>query len=303
MACLAMLLTLMANVRSAVTWGLGRSTLGHLPDQLVRPLTLLVCLLGLSWLGAVDAFDAMAATAAAAAVTLAVALFLLDRRSLAASGVAVPAQAPAMGAGAVVRLLLPLSSIAGMQMLNAQLDVIVLGAFRADSEVGVYKLASTLSTQVSIGLLVAGAVYSPAFAALYREGRLAELRLAFSGAARMAMGVGLAAFVAVAAIALWGLELGLPPEFGAAKWPTLVLAAVHLGTLWAGGANTLLVMAGEERYVLRAVVIATAVKMVISFPAVIIFGVWGAVAATLVSLALWRFLIWKRYRRIIKAGV
>lgn len=298
-ACLAMLLTLMANVRSAVTWGLGSSTLGHLPDQVVRPSALLLCLVVISFLGDVSALEAMVATVAAGVVTLGVAYALLDGKRLWADYS--PFSRPE--AWGVVKLLLPLSSIAGMQMFNSQLDVIVLGAFRAESEVGVYKLASTIAAQVSIGLLVAGAVYSPTFASLYKAGRLAELRSAFRIAARMATGVGILAFLAVVAVAVWGLEIGLPSEFSAAKWPTLVLAAVHLGTLWAGGANTVLVMAGEERYVMRTVGIATLVKMAISVPAVIILGVWGAVAATVVSLALWRFLIWKRYHQLINAGV
>lgn len=299
MACFAMLLTLMANVRSAVTWGLGSSTLGHLPDQVIRPLALLLALVGLSFLGPVTAFEAMIATVMSGVVTLVAAYSLLDGKRLWTGYT----RFSRPEAWSVVKILLPLSSIAGMQMLNSQLDVIVLGAFRAESEVGIYKLAATISAQVSIGLLVAGAVYSPTFASLYKAGKLEELRGAFRSAARMATLVGLLAFVVVLVIAIWGIEIGLPEEFADAKWPTLVLAAVHLGTLWAGGANTVLVMAGEERYVMRTVGIATLVKMAISFPAVIIFGVWGAVAATIVSLALWRFLIWKRYHQIIISGV
>jgi O-antigen/teichoic acid export membrane protein len=291
LAALALPLATVATlVRGAVLRGLGRPSAGQWPDLLARPLVFLG-MLALAWAATRgDASRAMAMHVAAALVALALADGLLQRaRSLSGTG--------AMDAGRWLRSLLPLSTVAGMQLLNSQIDLLALGVLAGAREAGVYKVASVLALQVSFALTVVNAVAAPRFAALYRAGRIAELvRLnRFAAALAFAGGAVVACVLVGAGARLVALAVG---EGYAGAWlPMVVLCVAHLATLWAGTTNVLLNMIGHERDVLACAAASALANLALNAVLVPRFGLLGAACASAVALILWRVLLAARLRK------
>lgn len=283
-------------VLGAMLRGQGRDVPGHVPDLVVRPFgfLLLLCVL---WLlapgGSSGATVAMSANLVA---------------SLAAVFAAWAWLMPAHSRGEIpwrawTASLLPLSTVAGMQLVNGQVGVVILGLLRDETEVGYYKIATTLALQTSFLLTVVNAVAAPRFAAAYRAGDLASVRALNRRAGLAAVAFGAVVFVAYAVAGRWAIERALGPEFLAAMFPMLLLSGAHVATLFAGSTNVLLNMIGKERIVLRAAMLALGSNIVLNLALVPAWGMTGAAMGTAVSLAVWRLYLSRQLAHVLgRAG-
>jgi len=289
------LLMIAALVRGAVCRAHGAAAEGHVADLLVRPLAFLVALVMLASLPADrhSAWLAMSLHFGAALLAFGYAAHAMRRRVEGSGGGAVSP----IGGGAWLGPMLSLSMVAGLQLVNAQVDVVVLGLLATPAEVGVYRVAAVLALQVSFVLTMVNSVVAPRFAELHRAGDLAGLQRANRQGARLAVAAG--ALIALG-YALFGrqlIELTVGPGYLQAFLPLLVLTAAHLVTLYAGTTNVLLSMIGRERDVLRAGVAALVVNLGLSVALVPRLGMLGAALATAASLLAWRgTLSWMRDR-------
>lgn len=270
-------------VRGSVLRAQGHAVAGQWPDLVLRPLVFLGLATAFWFSAAAGPAVAMGLHVAAAALTLLVAAWMLR-------GVA-PQSPSRFELRAWARALLPLSTIAGMQLFNNQVDLIALGLLATGREVGIYKLASTLALQVSFVLTIVNAVAAPRFAELFRERRIGELRRLNRTSAAFSFAGGL---VVAAALALWGrpiIHWTAGAEFGGAYGPLLILVVAHLATLWAGSTNVLLNMIGREKDVLACVAAASLVNLVLNIALIPRFGMLGAAAASATGLVVWRALL------------
>jgi len=286
------------RVRGSVIRAWGKAVAGQVPDMLVRPVLLLLMLLPLVLLPQPTAGMAMSLHLLAAGVALAVAVWLSARYAPAHGDVV---QAPGMPVGTWLRTLLPLSTVAGMQLINSQVDLVLLGFLGSAEDVGVYRVATTLALQVSFVLTVVNAVAAPKFARLYREGRLDELRRVNRVGAAAAFAVGAVVFGIYALFGKPLSSLAVGPAYVGAFVPLMVLSGAHLVTLWAGTTNVLLNMIGRERDVMTAALVATAVNIALNFILIPRLGILGAACSSAGSLVAWRGMLSIYLRRRLAA--
>lgn len=278
-----------ALFRGSVVRAYGGAVAGQLPDLLIRPLVFLV-FLGALWLAPIEwrtAASAMSLNLLAALIALALAIVLMRR----CAGFEVLGHSPALPERRWFGALLPLSVVGGLQLVNSQVDLVALGLLAPPQEVGVYKIASTLALQVSFALTVVNAVVAPRFAALYQQGKIAELRRVNR------MGAG-ASFTAGAVVVLiyvvFGrqlISLTVGDAYLPAFMPLLILSAAHLATLWAGTTNILLNMIGRERDVLASALASMAANVVLNWLLIPRMGMTGAAIGMAASLVVWRMLL------------
>lgn len=299
LSAIALPLVMVATlVRGSVIRAWGHAVAGQVPDMVVRPVLLLLFLPLLLLLPGPTAGMAMSLHLLAASLALALAMGLAARYAPARVG---SDPQTGMPVGAWLRTLLPLSTVAGMQLINSQVDLVLLGFLASAEDVGVYRVATTLALQVSFVLTVVNAVAAPKFARLFREGRLDELRRVNRIGAAAAFAVGALVFGGYALFGKPLISLAVGPAYLDAFLPLMVLSGAHLLTLWAGTTNVLLNMIGRERDVMTAALVATGVNIALNLFLIPSLGMLGAACSSAGSLVVWRGMLSLYLRRRLVA--
>jgi O-antigen/teichoic acid export membrane protein len=160
------------------------------------------------------------------------------------------------------------------------LDVWFLGAFVGAADVGVYGAMVQAAGLLALGISVVNLVIPPMLASMHAAGRLAELEALMRRVSTLlAWGGG----VLVLGFALFGEELiellfGAPFRrgYGALLW----LALGQALNVAAGSPGWLLQMTGHQTTLMRITLASIAVKLALTWGAVLAFGMEGVAAAT-----------------------
>jgi len=236
------------RLAAAVLRGMKHVAWAAMPDQVIRPLTMLAALALISLVGALSPERAMALHTLAAAAGLAWALWMLGRYRPVPPGQAGTAR---YSGRAWFTSLLPLGMQVGAGFLNARIDVLMLG-FLADSRaVGVYGLGIMIGGLAGMPGNIIKQMAAPRIAQFHAQGRTADIqRLTWLSAAVSVAGA-TTVFLSI-------LVLGKPivvtivgPEFGPSVTIAAIMASGSIVTgLWCTAAP-LLNMTGQERHTTR----------------------------------------------------
>lgn len=188
---------------------------------------------------------------------------------------------------------LPFTLLAGAGILNSQVDILMLGLFRPNQDVGIYRVAVQGAGLVAFGLQVANAVIAPQFARMYALGDTARLQQLVTASARVtlliALPIALAFMIAGGDIAAWVFG----QEFLRAHIPLALLAVGQLVNAAMGSVGFLLNMTGHEKITTRIMFMTAILNVILNLVLIPPFGMAGAAAATAFSLALWNVLLYR----------
>lgn len=283
--------------KSAALRGLGKVVIGQLPDNIVRPGSLLILLVAAMWLVpgiATNPQGAMLLHVLAGLLALGLATILL-RRSCPKEIAEV--KKPTKQADYWRRAAFPLALVTGLQLINTQADLVILGLLREDAEVGNYRVVVQMSNLVIFGLVAINQVLHPHFAALYSSGDLARLQRLVTIGARAILALALvpvALFVSMGESIL-GWVFGAEYMFGAV--PLAILALGQLANAGFGPVGALLNMTGHEHDTMKGMIVAIIANLVLNIMLIPTLGMVGAAIATATSFVLWNAILWFFVRR------
>jgi O-antigen/teichoic acid export membrane protein len=287
----------LGNVRGASLRGLRRTSLGQVPEYVLRP-SLFLCLLfayGVMFGPArLTASNAMMLHVCSAAGTFIIATVLVVR--------ARPAFFPEAQVDVAERRVwrasaFPFAMITAFQLLNRQTDILALGLFGSADDVGIYRVAVQASALVSFSLEAVNLVIAPRLAALHEQGRVEDLHRLAVSSARVVFAV---AIPVVTALILFGrplLEFVFGLKYGAAHSALIILALGQLISAVSGSVGYLLNMTGHERDTFRGVAFSAIVTIVLSVILIPPFGIVGAAVAKGVTVAVWNLLLLRQVKR------
>ena len=190
-----------------------------------------------------------------------------------------------------IKIMIPLSVVGSFQIINSQIDLIVIGALLQSSDVGVYKISSVLAMQVSFGLTAINSIVAPSFSRLYADGKIGEIFLLNKHMVKFSFVFGMAVFLLYCLFGEYFIKNIIGSEYALSYYPLIILSAAHVLTLWAGSTSTLLIMTGNERYVIYAAVSACIINLVLNLLLIPFYGIVGAAVATSISLISWRLIL------------
>lgn len=294
-------LVALANVRGAALRGLRRVVLGQLPEHVLRPGFLLVLVLAAVWWSngrALTPATVMGLHGLAAFTAFAFGAALLRYARPLGPGSAPP---PVYEARYWRRAATPLALLAGLQLINAHADIIMLGIIRSDEEVGVYRVVVQVATLVVFGLQAINQVLQPYFARLHAQGELERLQRLVTYSARLILILALPPLVAMVAFGGPLLEFLFGAEYRLGALALTILAFGQLVNAAMGSVGVLLNMTGHERDTVRGIGVAAGINVLLNLILIPRMGMAGAAIATALTLLAWNLILRRSVR--VRLGI
>jgi O-antigen/teichoic acid export membrane protein len=285
-----LLLPLMAfdAVRAGTLRGLRLVLRAQLPEQIVRPLVLII-LVGTLLLFGTELTPIIAIQFNLAGAFTA---FILGSLLLIKS---FPQNAVSAKAEYTIRpwaaSLLPLSLFAGLKLLDSQISILFLGFLGTKEEVGLFRVAATGAALVSFGLQAVNMALAPQVARLYGAGETEKLQKLVTLSTRVAVAVSVpVAFVLMA----WGEEiiaLIFGDEYIPAAKALIILCLGQLVNASAGSVALILNMTGNDKSTVLGAATALVVNFMLAIILIPLLGLSGAAIGFAVSLTIWNVIL------------
>ncbi len=300
--CMALALILIPLVsfsalRTAMLRGLRKVLLGEVPEEVVRPLVflaliLLIMLVGRTLISPVSVM-VMQIAATFAAFAGGLWLFLKNR----------PAELPGKEARFQTALWLkssiPFGLTAGLALINGRTDILMLGFFREDSDVGIYRVATQSAALVVFGLRVINSIQGPHIAHIYAQGDMKLLQKLVTRSSRAIMAATLPVVLVIFLFGEFLIRIIFGAEYLGAYVPLVILCVGQLVNAATGSVASLLNMTGNERDTTRSAFIGAITNVVLNVTLTPIWGMTGAAVATASTLIVWKVHMWYKVRQRI----
>jgi O-antigen/teichoic acid export membrane protein len=281
-------------LRGAMLRGLRKVLLGQLPEQIIRPSVLLLLLLVLPMLGYGIDSPLLALAAHIASVAFAfmcgLVLFFQNRpREIAHAAVKID--------GSLwFRSSIPFGLTAMMQLINGRTDILILGMFRDDSDVGIYRVASQIAAFVVFGLQIVNAIQGPHIAHLYAQGDMKRLQKMITRSSQLVFLIALPAVIVIAVFGPFLIRTLYGADFSESYVPLVIICVGQLVNAAVGSVGSLLNMTGHEKDTTRSVFIGATVNVALNFALTPRLGPIGAAIATSTTLVVWNVIMWRKVR-------
>ncbi len=282
------------SISSAIQSGMHRILLGQLPESLVRPLVFIALLLFFVLTGnAVSVSTALQLNVLSALLTMCLAFYLLRLTSdKKLKGTELRYESREWLSSA-----LPLILLGGMSTINAQADILMLGALKGPEAAGLYHVATRGANLITFVLLAVNAPLGPVIAQLYAIEKRERLQRIITQSSRVVFLVSLPIAIVFIFAGHWYLHL-FGQDFYEARTALVILSTAQLFNIAAGPVQLILIMTGNEGIAAKGMIVSTLINVFLNTLLIPYFGIEGAAVATGTSILIWNvLLIWQIWKR------
>lgn len=290
------LLIALSELRVGALRGLHRVIEAQVPEMLVRPIFLCVfiAVVANSSFGALDAIFGYVMAALLSFIVGGV--FLLR---------ALPKQV--QGLMSVyedkrwLNSMVPLALLTGMQIINSQADVVILGLMGSTEDVGLYRIAMQAATLVTLSLYAVNMVVGPYFSRFYESGDMQNFQRMVTMGSRFSVfgALPIAAVFVFFGENLLGVLFGA--EFVESYWALIILATGYLLSVCFGSVVLVLTMTGFEADAMKGAALAAMINIILNIILIPVLGMVGAALATVTSLLIWNIKLFLTVKK--KVGI
>ena len=185
----------------------------------------------------------------------------------------------------------PMLLAGGMQILNKETSVLMLGFLGTAEDVGFFRVAQRAAILIPFGLHAVNMALAPTASRLYTNGQIQLLQRVLTQSARAILAYALPVTLCLMIGSFWLVPLIFGSEFVPAIWPLIILCAGQLVNAGVGSVGIVLTMTQNERLTAKGVVIAAIVNLILNIILIPLWGTLGAAVATSISIILWNCLL------------
>ncbi|AJE45418.1 polysaccharide export protein, translocase [Celeribacter indicus] len=264
-------------IQAGLLQGLHHPFASQVGQLALRPgLGLLFVLGGIVLLPEFTLGEALAAQIAATLVALAGSLWILRRLAPPELARAAPRYEDRAWRAAV----LPFALIAFTNTFNAEIGILVLGAYGMEGSTAALRVATSGAQLLSFPLFINNMILAPQAAQMFRSGEIDALKARTRRFARITFLVSALAGIPLILFAAPILALTFGPDYVAtATLPLQILAFGHLGNVAVGPVAMLLSMAGHEKAAFRGQALTLVIVFALALALAPAFGATGAAFA------------------------
>jgi O-antigen/teichoic acid export membrane protein len=284
------------RLASGILRGMERVVWSALPDQVIRPLTMLVALSIVPLIVPLTPPLAMAIHALAAAVGLGSSLWLLVWRYP-----PVPAGVRARYYGKKwLRSVVPLGLHTGAGLFNRRIDILMLGVLADNTALGVYGLAALIGMIAGMPQAIVNQIDAPKFARYHAEQEIARIGSLGRESAVVALAGGMTIVAGTVVLGEYAVIALVGEEFRASIPIAIIVCLGPTIAAGFGAVNTILNMSGYERQTARVAWLCAMVNITLNAILIPVYGAIGAAAATAATAILSRFVLWSMVRKRLR---
>lgn len=288
----------LSAMRLALLRGLDRQIWGQVPEMLVRPAVILAVFLALiAWLDVEPTMQhaLLALAVASIAGYLLGALLLKHFKPHALLGAPVENLPSGTASSASV-----LVAETGLVVLNAYVDILLLGLLTDADQVGLYRVAMQVAVLGGFVYTALNMVANQRFALFYAQGDLRSMASSATFFARVAA-MGAAPLLVLSFFGgAWFLGTVFGADFMAALMPMTILLGVQVVSASFGMPRSLLIMSGREQVVAKLTTLAVLCNGLLCFLLIPKLGAVGASLASLTAMTGWNFGMWMYVRKSLR---
>jgi O-antigen/teichoic acid export membrane protein len=187
--------------------------------------------------------------------------------------------------------MLPFVFAGGMQILNKETSVVLLGVLQEAEAAGLFRVAQRGAELITFGLIAVNMAIAPTLSELFTKGEKQRLQSLISKSvlAIMLFAVPMALCLILGGTKLISLVFG--KEYASAYMPMAILCLGHLVNAGMGSVGIILNMAGLEHITARGVAISTLINVALNILLIPFLSSLGAAIATSSSLVIWNVLL------------
>lgn len=277
-------LNALVQVRQSTMRGLGRVVLGQLPESVLAPAAAVLLLVGLDLLApaSISPVSVIAITVTAATIAFAIG----DRLLAATLPQPVKQVAPILLKREWIASAIPMVMITGLEIINTQTDLIMLGAMLGERATGLYSPAVRGASLVVFVWASVNMAIGPVVARAYHHGAYKQLQDLIHKSALVIFFGTLPICFALLVFPTEFLSL-FGPEFVRSDTALRILLIGNLVNSVAGSVGLILKMTGNERDVLWTGLCAAAANIGLNAVLIPLYGIEGAAVATTISMSIW----------------
>ena len=190
-----------------------------------------------------------------------------------------------------VKSALPFVLASGMQILNNETSVVLLGILKAPGDVGLFRVAQRGAMLIPFGLQAVNMAMGPTVAQMFARGEKKRLQRMVSKSILAVLAFALPVALVLILGGKWIIPFVFGQEYAPAYLPLVILCLGQLVNAGMGSVGVILNMAGLERFTAKGVAIAAIASVLLNSALIPFFGPVGAALATSASLIIWNALL------------
>lgn len=285
----------LTRIRQAAMQGLQHVVAGQLPEAVIQPAIFIGLIVAshslLGW--ALRARTAVALYAIAAGIALLVGAVVLHLSIPPRSKLATPIYRPSEWIASALPLLL----VNGMNVINTQAPILLLGTIKGAQTAGLYAIASRVADLIAFGLISVNLALAPVAARLWTQRDISRLQQIVTKSVRAAL---IFTLPVAAVLIVFGERLlsAFGPEFPGGQPGVVILVIGQTVNVGMGPVALLLVMTGHEREFAMAIGVSAFLNLVLNLTMIPFWGLAGAALAVTISLIVSNILlaVWVKRR-------
>lgn len=200
----------------------------------------------------------------------------------------------------LTRSLFPLYTLAVLQIANISVDVIFLGIYHSNTEVGIYRILTQLAGLVSFGLLAINPILHGPIAKFHANGDVNTLQKKVSFAVRFMFLIAALPLMVLIFFGEFLLAFIYGNEFLAGYQPLIILLFAQVVNVAIGPVAALLNMTGNDHLTLRGMFLALGINLLLCSLLIPGHGLLGASIANLMATICWKISLWIYVKKRLK---
>jgi len=183
----------------------------------------------------------------------------------------------------IIKVSFPMLLTSSMTLIMGWTDILMLGIFRSEVEVGIYSVIVKLAALTSLTLMVVNSIAAPKFSEFYSRGDMKGLEIMSQNSTKIIFFSSLPIIIVL--LMFPKLILGIfGKEFIVGVVPLLILIAGQIVNAMTGSVGIILVMTGKQAVFNRVVIISSLLNIVLNYLLINKYGIEGAAYSTAISL-------------------